>query len=152
MVLNQTPLCQWGLVCTPVSVFPQWHHSRIGWKSRWGGSVTVYKPSLEEWMCQITQRPPLGQSCRCTCGHVHVQLLRTLCTARNHVVISHFLPLTRSSCVSFLFALCLSSLSSASQTWALLLLRHSQKELGHPPPTPRFAGAIIWMTHSFPIT
>lgn len=129
--LNQTPLRQWGLVCVRVSTatpFTDWPEKPMG------VFVTVYKPSLEEWMCQITQRPPPGQSGRCTCGRVHVQ--NSLCTARNHVVISHFLPLTRSSCVSFLFAFRLSSLSSASQTWAPLPLRHSQKELGHPPPPP----------------
>lgn len=70
-----------------------------------GGGGTVSTPSLEEWMCQIIQGPPLGQSCRCTCGYVHVQLLRTVfAPPAKNVVISHFLPLTRSSCVSFLFA------------------------------------------------
>lgn len=104
-VSNQTPLHQWGLVCASVCVFPQWHLSQIGWKSRWGVFVTVYKPSLEEWMCQITQRPPLGQSCRCTCGRVHVQ--NSLCTARNHVVIT-FPP--SHSLFLCLIPLCFSSL------------------------------------------
>lgn len=117
-----------GVHVSTVTPFTDWMEKPTG------VYVTVYKPSLEEWMCQITQRPPLGQSCRCTCGRMHVQ--NSLCTARNHVVVSHFLPLTRSSCVSFLFAFRLSSLSSASQTWAPLPLRHSQKELGHFPPLP----------------
>lgn len=35
-------------------------------------------PGPEEWTHQIIQRHPLGQSCRCTWGCVHVQLLRTV--------------------------------------------------------------------------
>lgn len=35
-------------------------------------------PGLEEWTCQIIQRHPLGESCRCMWGCVHVQRLRTV--------------------------------------------------------------------------
>lgn len=118
--------------CT-VTPFMDWLEKPWG-----GGVVTVYKPSLEEWMYPITQRPPTGTELQvhvwaCACAELSLhcpQPCGYLTFPPSHSLFLCFTPLCFSSLVAqFCFA---DSSTSASPS----LTEGTRPPLPPPPPPP----------------